>query len=178
MADNATPGSAAGNVTSSNNDSAAGNAPEREDNPQPLTADMLDKAADRLDILVAKHFQEDAGKLPDDAHDQAAPDVPYLGLRDRDDNGDFKIRDKLSALDEYLATIHSIKGGTTIPARAPEAIATNAMIENMMKEDPSLTSNFESGYLRQITETKNRVQAAVAWQNKKMEEDQSEAMED
>ncbi|KAJ5408742.1 hypothetical protein N7509_002625 [Penicillium cosmopolitanum] len=206
MADNPTTGSAAGNATA-NNDGAAGNTPESENNPQLLTADMLNKAVGRLDIIVAKHFQGGADKLPDDAHHQAAPDAPYLGLRDSDDNGDFKLRDKISALDEYLATIPSMSADRAFlqdmmrtydlsmenlaqeaqhyPLELRGAIATNAMLEKMMEEDPSITSNFDSEYLKKITETKTRFQAAVACQDKKiaeksapMEEDQSEAMED
>ncbi|CAI7654060.1 unnamed protein product [Penicillium pancosmium] len=183
MADNATPGSAAGNATAKN-DGAAGNAPESENNPQLLTADMLDKAVDRLDILVAKRFQEDTGKLPEDTHHQA--DVPYLGFLHRDDNGDFKLRDKLSACDEYLATIPSMSADRAFlqnmmrtydlsmenlaqeaqpyPLELREAIATNAMMENMMKEEPSITSNFDK--------------AAVSRENKKVEEKSAPMEED
>jgi hypothetical protein len=97
MADNSTPDSAAGNATA-NNDSAAGNAPESENNSQLLAADMLDKAVDKLDILVAKHFQEGASKLPDDARHQIAPDFPLYDAIQPDEAKGY-----LQAFDEFMA---------------------------------------------------------------------------
>lgn len=239
MTDNAAPGSATGNIISSNNDSAAGNslqsnssepvtiamlerlavgwillnnvystdnAPQSKNNSQPLPIELLDNAVDRLDALVAKHFQEGAGELSDDAHHQATPGAPFQGLRHRDDNGDFNMRSKLSALNEYMDTIPSVSADSVFlrnmirssdlamekltreaqhySPQLLEVLATDVMMDCMVKEDPSLISIFDSDYLGQYTEAKNRAQAAAALADKKMEEkpaptekDVSKAME-